>query len=514
MLKLKYLNVGLLALISINSCYGDTLKVMTDDQLSNTVGQALMSLSYIAPTDSSNLEKNRLGGAQNIGFYKLGLEAELELNANIKKLQLGCGGTNGVGDCDIDIDDLSLSGLKLDANGKPASMTSEERASTSAKLTNPFLEFAIKNPNQASTRQVVGLRLSAEKAFGLLTAGTENSTKANGINTISGYMKVQSDSSGVIKGYATTAATRDNLFGDYIVKDANGNPAKDANGNIIKQSLVITGTLQALGLGGAAEADFKTSAGGFNIPEIKNNYFEVPAIMVNENRAKSKVLSAPVNVPNIYVGKGANYPLNGIVNYNSSGPHNSDYLEPTGIYTQGGVVEATVTACRVFACLLAGAGKKFSSVYMNGTISNITADLNLTQSLGLIHNLPINSPFSLSLQQTALQWPGAKSDDIAQKGWWMSFADPVNIGYVIPKDPIDISPLFPQIASAVSEWLKDGGGHEAQTSDLGGLLGGADLSVNIGTIDLKGKPLSLNLSNLELTNQNFKANCYGNLKFC
>lgn len=37
------------------------------------------------------------------------------------------------------------------------------RAATSAKISNPFLEFAIKNPNSASTREVVGFRVGAEK---------------------------------------------------------------------------------------------------------------------------------------------------------------------------------------------------------------------------------------------------------------------------------------------------------------------------------------------------------------
>lgn len=118
-------------------------------------------------------------------------------------------------------------------------MSSEDRASSSAVLTNPFIEFAIKNPNSASTREVAGLRLSAEKFIGLLTAGTENTTRPNGINSISGYMQVQSDSSGLIKGYATTSATRDNLYG--------------AN--------AVTGRLQALSAGSLAEVQFITSNG-------------------------------------------------------------------------------------------------------------------------------------------------------------------------------------------------------------------------------------------------------------
>lgn len=108
------------------------LQVMSDQELSDTNGQALLSLSYIAPND----QENKMSG-QGIGFYKLGMEADIELNANIKKLQLGCGGVNGANGCDIDIDNLSLSGM---------SNTREGRAGSSAVLTNPFIEFAIKKP--------------------------------------------------------------------------------------------------------------------------------------------------------------------------------------------------------------------------------------------------------------------------------------------------------------------------------------------------------------------------------
>jgi hypothetical protein len=136
-----------------------------------------MGMSYIAPTDSaSNSSSNG-----NMGFYRLALDAQLELNANIKKLQLGCGGVNGAGACDIDIDYLSLSGGTVDS-------TSTERASSSAVITNPFLEFAVKNPDSASTREIQGFRLSAKSLSGLLTFGLENGDAPSGINSLSGYM--------------------------------------------------------------------------------------------------------------------------------------------------------------------------------------------------------------------------------------------------------------------------------------------------------------------------------------
>lgn len=200
--------------LCFSSAYAaSTLVPMSDSELSATRGQALMSMSYIAPTDSANLEKLRDNNS-NVGFYKLGLDADLELNANIKKLQLGCGGANGAGACDIDIDNLSLSGL---------SDTNDGRASSSAKLTNPFIEFAIKNPNSASTREVAGVRLSAESIQGLLTFGSENTATKNGINSFSGYMVTQATG-----GTVTTAArptgsglTQDNL-GTQITGRAKG----------------------------------------------------------------------------------------------------------------------------------------------------------------------------------------------------------------------------------------------------------------------------------------------------
>ncbi|RKG32763.1 hypothetical protein, partial [Acinetobacter tianfuensis] len=370
------------------------LTQIEEQELSNINGQALLNLTVTDPSQTNAQMK-----AENIGFYKLGMNAEMDMNINVKSLKLGCGGANGAGGCDIDIDNLSLSGQSATADG---------RASSSAKLTNPFIEFAVKNPNSASTREVVGFRLSADKVKGLLTTGTENSSKPNGINSLSGYMKVQSDSSGTIKGLASTAGTRYNLYGT------------NQYGN-----LSVNGRLQALGLGGLAEVDFKTTAGGFNIPDINNNPFTTPAIVVNGTRMKQVTLVSRVNVPDILLGDDkSNYPGAGQVTYDPVTGY------PTGVIALGGKVTATVTDCSLFACLLAPTGSKFENVYMSGKIKGITADLTLNQSLGLIHNLPIDSAMSLSLQKQAIKWLGSNDDDIAQKGWWLSAKDPVNIGDV------------------------------------------------------------------------------------
>src|SRR5690606_41727695 len=56
---------------------------------------------------------------------------------------------------------------------------SGDRANTSASVSNPFVEFAIKNGGSASTREVVGFRLGADKIVGLLTMGTDNIENPN-----------------------------------------------------------------------------------------------------------------------------------------------------------------------------------------------------------------------------------------------------------------------------------------------------------------------------------------------
>lgn len=158
----------------------DSLVEMTDNELSSIQGQALLSLGFTAPNTSNPL--------QNFGYYKLGLEAKMELNANIRALQLGCGGRNGPDGCDIDMENVSLSGPpdgKL-PDGTPT--WSKGRANTSAVITNPFIEFAIKNPNSASTREIAGFRLSAEEILGYLTAGTRNDIDGNGLSTGGGLI--------------------------------------------------------------------------------------------------------------------------------------------------------------------------------------------------------------------------------------------------------------------------------------------------------------------------------------
>lgn len=453
------------------------MTALTDEQLSAVDGQALLNLQVTQPNQSSSDMQ-----AANIGFYKLSTQAEMELNVNIRKLQLGCGGVNGGGACDIDIDHLSLSGL---------SNTSDGRASSSALITNPFIEFAIKNPNSSSQREVVGFRLSAEQVQGLLTTGLENSATPNGINAFSGYMQIQSgvgnspEERNKLKGYASTLPAYMNL------KD---NP--------------IEGKMEAIGI---AEVGFVTNGGGFTIPGMKNLPFETDAIVINGNRRTNTSLTATVNIPTIYLGSGTNYPADGRVEFNQNDP----YQTTTAVYTAGNPVNAVITGCSSpitlgVACAVAPTGREFSSIRMEGKVEGAQAQVNFEEALGFVHNIELTSAFSLSLQSQAVRWPGAVEANVAQPGWWLAVADPVSIGEVMPEDHLSIQPLLGQFAQQASAALQR---NPAETNDLLGILTGTNLDANIGTITPTEK-LMMNLKDLQLQGQYFAPNCFGGHKFC
>jgi len=236
---------------------------LADEQLSEITGQALFMMDNEAGA----------GAWSNLDFYKVGLDAVLEINTNIEKLQLGCGGVNGPG-CDIDIDHLSLSG-DCETN----------RVNCSALLTRPFVEFAIKNDHDAALREVVGFRLSSELAQGLLTAG-QNTTDPNGINTFSGYM-----TSLPIYGTAQTQAV--NLGG---TSDPNSTVLQfDTNPNIV---FCTSGCFS----GNTGTSNPNTSA-GVNIPSLSVPFAGAGAV-VNGTRVTSTNVTATGAVPTVSLNGG------------------------------------------------------------------------------------------------------------------------------------------------------------------------------------------------------------------
>lgn len=481
---MNYLAFAMLSVMSttVYAAMDNNLTALTDSELSTETGQALFNLSYIAPNDAVNLMNGKtIGGTSvgDVGFYKLGLEGEMELNANIRNLQLGCGGVNGADGCDIDIKNLSLSGLPDSYDGNGNAVYTNGRPSTSAKLTNPFLEFAIKDPDSASTREVQGFRLSAEGITGLLTAGLTNNATPNddGIQSLSGFMRIAAT-----EGEVTTAA---------------GNFGKRPDES-------IQGLLKALGIDRTftsqpTDSDTK----GITIPSITAG-FNVPAFQVNGQRNTQAVATnITTTIDSISL---SNRPDNQLkVTFPA-------LLQSLGIGTEAKVA------------LKAGSAVK-----------NLNMDITFNQALSMIHNVPLRGTGGyLALQSQKILWPGSYVDstdsgqtdltamtktDIAQAGWWMSFAEPVDLGYLKASNPVNISAVFPQVAALMrTELLKEENRIVVPAGDaLGTLFGTVMTTPQPIIVDLNAattaNPAKLTLGNIQLLNQAVKSNCWG-VTFC
>lgn len=420
--------------------------MLDDEQLSEVTGQALFIMDGQAGT----------GASQGLEFYKVGLDAMLEINMNIGKLQLGCGGINGPG-CDIDIDNLSLSGPQNCPGG---------RVNCSAELTRPFIEFAIENDN-TPFREVVGFRLSAERALGLLSAGQNDGT-VNGINTLSGYMQIA----------PTTGST----------------VTQDANFNQMIEGLITTGSCGTGGGRNITCAGFRTSGGGIAIGS-QGVDFNVPGFTVSGSRLNSLSVDGITSSLDIPINFEDGSLVATLVGLNAT--DGTDYNR----------------CLYVFVC-----GITLQNVRLQTVLRNLGVEISLDQDLGLIHNIPVNNPFSLSFQSKQVYWPGAEADDIAQAGWWMSFADPVQLGDLSTPAgfEVDISDVLPQVASFVSNYLRTRG--NAAFSPFGDAVGGVftgNLDLALPDVNLAGSTAQLDLVNLPLgAAQNVVPNCWGSANFC
>lgn len=420
---------------------------LKDEQLANVTGQALLMM-----------DKQEGGGvSSNVNFYKAGLDAVLEINLNIKKLQLGCGGINGPG-CDIDIDNLSLSG-DCETN----------RPGCSAILTRPFVEFAVKNDQMKTLREVTGFRLSAELAEGLLTAGQNDGTP-NGINTLSGYLKVANTTG--------STSTKQAFFDNQL------------------QGLITTGSCGTSFLfRNLSCAGFQTNAGGLNIGS-QDVTFNVPDFTVNESRMNSLSVS-------------------GITSTIDSIPIN--YGDGSLVAQLVGLSATDGTSYN--SCLYAiVCGITLQNVRLQTSLDNLGVEISLDQDLGLIHKIPVRNPFSLSFQKEATDWPGGEPDDISQRGWWLSFADPIQLGDLSTPAgfEVDISDTFPQVASFISNYLRTR--QNAAVAPFGDAIGAVftgNLDLDLPPINLLGSTATLDLVDLPLGSaQNVPSNCYGAATFC
>jgi hypothetical protein len=390
----------------------------------------------------------------------------MELNANIKALRLGCDGANGTGNCDISIDNLSLSGNATTRNGRVAS---------DAVITNPFFEVAVKNPNSASTREIAGVRFGAASILGLLTSG-ENTATPNGINTLSGYLQVAATTG--------TANTQAGKFGGNGV----GGTVTDSGGNE-----VLTGLLEAnilfctSGCQGAPNYNSFTtrpvSSVGLTIPSLSVPFNVPQTTVVGKRLASVSVLNVLADVPTININTG------------------SGSLD----------TQINTTICVAFFICVSD-----TQLSLNTSISGIKTNITFNEDLGFIHKIPLSGTGGyLSVQKESVKWPGSNSDDVAQSGWWMSFKDPVQLGVLNPTAQVNISSAYPQIATFISNYLNQPANRTVITTNDGLSALDGTLTKTIPPIVLTNSTAFLTLNDLALdANQNVVPNCYGTLTFC
>lgn len=160
---------------------------LSNEELGAERGQGLLVVESIAGS----------GAAAGMNFMRMGLDANLSLNANIDRMQLGCGGFNEsvrAGSCDIDMDYVRLMGkspagvdnaTQVARGGNPRA---GEPVTSDFVLTRPYIEIATKGTG--ATRELVGIKISAQETNGFFGVGYNNGGTHVGLNTFSGYMNV------------------------------------------------------------------------------------------------------------------------------------------------------------------------------------------------------------------------------------------------------------------------------------------------------------------------------------
>ena len=158
------------ALAVLPACAFAALQVMDDAELTDVSAQAgsLFLADKIGPNELTGPDP---GGASNFSFYRVAMDVKMDMNMNIAKFQLGCGGVNdfltGTGGCDFDIDYVSFMGINSAGDGPDINGPDSEFS-----LTRPYIEFAIKNDGTA-TREIVGIKIGAQKINGVMRLGRD-----------------------------------------------------------------------------------------------------------------------------------------------------------------------------------------------------------------------------------------------------------------------------------------------------------------------------------------------------
>lgn len=164
---MSLLRIGLVCLTATAALLGAgpasaQLRPMSEKELSATYGQGLLDL-----TNSSFVSNG-----DTLYSTRIAIGADVLLNANFGKINLGAKTTNGVTDWSTSYIDMPVLQFgRLDS-------TADKRL---VQITNPYFEFVYKNAPDAATREVVGMRMGFEGIKGDIGLT---------INTLSGSMLI------------------------------------------------------------------------------------------------------------------------------------------------------------------------------------------------------------------------------------------------------------------------------------------------------------------------------------
>ena len=403
-------SLGLLMSASTISFADSGLTSLTDDEMAVETGQALFNLSYLAPGQTGN----PMSTASGVGFYTFSMEAEVAINANIKKLQLGCGGVNGANGCDIDVDNFSFGCI---ANSTGVCITlpptgiqkigvennnavANQSQMRDFVLNNPFYQFAIKNPTTASTREIVGIRIGAADVKGPLSF--------NSINSFSGYLTGKANVE--LRGQGPGRGNRPEDSDDVAITcGASTSPCSGSLGGTGQNSFGLDGS-RSLGLNNDEAcvigicAEFKDLTASFTGIQRNNR----PAV-VNGNRATQAFISN-LNLGNKNSGEiGV---TRAIVD--------SLEIERSQASLGAGLINFILPLIKgqardkIVGQLAAGLGT---------TVASLDNDsYKLPYNLSNVHQLEIDSTvFGITLSKESMQYPGFEAP--VTRGWAMYIPD-------------------------------------------------------------------------------------------
>lgn len=146
----KVFGVFLMASVIATQAFAAT--PMSDSEMAGVNGKGL----FVADTIVGS------GAGTGMTYTRIGLDTQIDMNININKFQLGCGGFNETirTGCDIDMDFVRLMGRSGNAEGA---------AGSDFTLLRPYLEVATKG--SGVTREVVGFKIGAQSADGFFGVG-------------------------------------------------------------------------------------------------------------------------------------------------------------------------------------------------------------------------------------------------------------------------------------------------------------------------------------------------------